>query len=41
MIRAGANEVVVLELDERPAEPVIAFVEDLDLGPTGPVPTET
>lgn len=39
VIRAGANEIVLLELDARPAEPVIAFADDLDLGPLGDVPT--
>jgi beta-galactosidase len=38
VIRAGANEVVVLELDARPEEPVLALVDDLDLGPTATQP---
>ncbi len=33
VIRAGANEIVVLELDARPDEAVVTLVEDLDLGP--------
>ncbi|WP_420114474.1 beta-galactosidase [Pseudactinotalea sp.] len=38
VLRAGENEIVVLELDARPELPVVAFVDDLDLGESEAAP---